>query len=403
MGKFQFWQKPAETNKIKGSENRRVTWLELYFDIFFVCAIAAAGHVLVADLSLEGIKDFVMVFIPIWWIWIGFTFYNERFETFGIETRLFTFLMMIPVAGLAVFAHHATGENFTAFTLSYALARSILGFLYGRAAFHIKEFRLTGYVYAVCFAISVIVIVLNALYVPAPIRTVVFGSALAFDLLVPFIATSLDGTFRNPEPLDLSNKINERFGLFSIIVIGELIVAIVNGISTMEHPGANDLILGIAGLAVALGMWWIYFDFIGRRGADKQAMKAYAWAYLHMPLVMSFVGLSAGILYSIEHPGQLESQARLLIGCASGATLIFIGLIEWVSHRHPQEPTHHFLSSGIKFVSGIVLIAMGWYSHFEIVPMVTFIFVAQAISMSYGLWAWFNVPDDSEYNTDYAG
>jgi low temperature requirement protein LtrA len=403
MGKFQFWQKPHDANQIIGHENRKVSWLELFFDIFFVCAIAAVGHILVKDMSWHGFFDFVLTFIPVWWIWIGFTFYNERFETHGFENRFFTFLMMIPVAGLAIFAHHATDESFIGFALSYVVARSILGFLYGRAAYNIKDFRLSGYIYAFCFFLSIVVILLAVFFAPHPLRIYIFGVALTFDLLIPFIATIFDGTFRNPEPLNISDKINERFGLFCIIVIGELVVSVINGISELNHPGMSDLLLGIAGLAVGFGMWWVYFDFVARRGTDKSAIKAYIWSYLHMPLVMSFIGLSAGVLYVIEHTGHITDNARLLIGFCAGFTLILTGLIEWVSYRQDDEPMDHIKSSGLKFVTGIILILVGKHAHIHTTPLMLIVFGMLAINMIYGLWTWFHMPEDTSYESDYVG
>lgn len=403
MSKFQFWQKPHDANKVLGHEKRQVSWLELFFDIFFVCAIAAVGHILVKDMSLEGFYQFVLTFIPVWWVWIGFTFYNERFETFGFENRLFTFLMMIPVAGLAIFAHHATHESFIGFAISYVIARTILGFLYGRAGYNIKDFRQTGYIYAFCFFLSILIILSAVFFTPHPLRIYIFGAALTFDLLVPFIATLVDGTFKDPEPMNISDKINERFGLFIIIVIGELVVAVINGISELKDPGMNDLFIGISGLAVGFGMWWVYFDFIARRGTDKMAIKAYIWSYLHMPLVMGFIGLSAGILYAIEHSGHMTDNTKLLIGFSSGITLILMGLIEWVSKRQKDEPMDHIKSSGLKFITGITLILIGKFAHIHTTSLMLTIFGMLAINMAYGMWMWFKIPEDSTYETDYMG
>ena len=403
MGKFIFWQKPQDANEAIGHENRKVSWLELFFDIYFVCAIAAVGHILVADMTMHGFNQFVMVFIPVWWIWIGFTYYNERFETFGFENRFFTFLMMIPVAGLAIFSHDAMHHNFVGFALSYALGRSILGFLYGRAAYYIPSFRLTGLIYALCFSISVAIIVIMALFAPTVSAVNVFGLVLVFDLFIPFIAAFTDGTFTKLESLNVSEKITERFGLFCIIVIGELIVAVISGISSLEHATLNDIYIGLVGLAIAMGMWWIYFDFIARRGPNRKPIQSFLWTYLHMPLVMSFIGLSAGILYSIEHAGGITDNARLLIGFSAGIVLMVVGLIEWVSFRHKDEPSGHIMSSALKFLTGTIVIMAGRHSYLETLPLMLVIFGALAINMAYGLWIWFNMPEDSEYETSYIG
>jgi len=403
MAKHKYWQIPIDTNLELGSDNRKVSWLELFFDIFFVCAIAAIGHLLVKDMSFPGLVKYVATFIPVWWIWIGFTLYNERFESFGLENRLFTFLMMVAVAGMAIFASHAMDSSFVPFVVSYIFARLILAFLYGRAGYHIDSFQRTGYAFFILFILSAICALCLAFLAPESWRLPGFGIILGFDLLIPFIVSILDNSLAENSDMGLSDKIDERFGLFCIIVIGELIVAIVSGIEVLEVIKPKDVFLGIASLALAFGMWWIYFDFIGRRGADKHPRKMYVWGYMHMPLVMSFVALSAGILYSIEHPGHLAENARLLIGISAGLSLLSMAIIENVSLLHQEEPINPKTSFIIKVLTGLACIAVAYFSHLEALPLVLFIFGMLAINMFYGLWCWFHIPEDSEYHTHYTG
>lgn len=402
MGKHSFWQKPTDTNFEVGHDNRKVSWLELFFDIFFVCAIAVVGHLLAKDIAIETFKSFTLTFVPIWWIWIGFTFYNERFETFGIENRVFTFLMMIPVAGLAIFAHHATSSTLIPFAVSYMLARLILAFLYGRAAYYLPAFKKTGAIYVVCFLLSILVLATSVFFLPLQYASYTFGLVLLFDLLIPFIAAFADGTFKTEDSLILSPKVDERFGLFVIIVIGELVVAVINGISELEHPITKDLLVGIGGLAIGFGMWWIYFDFVGRRGADKTTIPSFIWSYLHMPLVMCFIALSAGMLNSIEHPGHLDHNTRILISFAAGIGIVLIGLIETVSFKHKDEPMGK-LSILLKLITGLAIIIIGYYSHLDAPELILVVFVCQAINMIYGVVSWFKMPEHSEYESEYTG
>lgn len=147
MNKGQIWQLPLLRKEGEENKHRPVTWLELFFDLFFVVVIGSLTHELATDMSIIGIKNFVIGFIPVWWIWIGTAFYNERFETEGIENRVFTFLLMIPVAGLAVFSPDATGENLKYFLFAYAMARTIIIFLWARAGHNNLLFRRTSNIY----------------------------------------------------------------------------------------------------------------------------------------------------------------------------------------------------------------------------------------------------------------
>ena len=136
MARRQWWQKPQLRREEDRNIHRRVSWLELFFDLFFVVIISSVSHNVSVNLSWTGISELILSFLPVWWVWIGFTMYNERFETEGLENRIFTFFLMIPVAGLAIFAQDCTGHNFTPYVLSYAFARSQITFHWGRGGYY---------------------------------------------------------------------------------------------------------------------------------------------------------------------------------------------------------------------------------------------------------------------------
>ena len=145
------------------NSHRSATWLELFFDLFFVAVIGNLSHELTKNISLSGVENFAISFIAIWWIWIGITIYNERFETDGIENRLFTFLLMIPVTGLAIFSHNVTEGNLQNFLLSYMIARIIIVLLWLRAGYHNKPFRPTSNIYILGFSASILLVFAGAM------------------------------------------------------------------------------------------------------------------------------------------------------------------------------------------------------------------------------------------------
>ena len=75
---------------------------------------------------METLGNYLFLLIPAWWIWVGATYYNDRFETEGLDNRFFTFLLMIPVAGLAIFAHHMPDNFSLGYGLCYMAARALI-------------------------------------------------------------------------------------------------------------------------------------------------------------------------------------------------------------------------------------------------------------------------------------
>jgi len=87
--------------------NRRTTWLEAFFDLIFAVTIGDVTHIL--SHTHEGHLDplqfwkFVLVFIPLWWIWASHTMYANRFDADDRKHRLATLLIrfqLIIISGL---------------------------------------------------------------------------------------------------------------------------------------------------------------------------------------------------------------------------------------------------------------------------------------------------------------
>ncbi len=135
------WQSPRLRISEENETGRSATWLELFYDLIFVVAIAELGHNLSGNISLSGFLGFVALFVPIWWCWVGATFYATRFDTDDVGHRLLMLLQMAIVATLAVNVHHALGETSIWFALSYAAARSILVIQYLIARYYVPVAR----------------------------------------------------------------------------------------------------------------------------------------------------------------------------------------------------------------------------------------------------------------------
>lgn len=380
----KIWQLPVIRKEGDENKKRAVTWLELFFDLFFVIVIASISHELSTDMTLTGIKNFIIAFIPVWWIWIGATIYYERFETDGIEIRLFTFLLMLPVAGMAVFSHNIMGENLQNFLFCYVFGRLVIIYLWSRAGYHSKIFRPVALRYIVGFSISVVIVTIAAL-LKSKISLVLFPIALLIDLHTPFFTINLQKKL----PRFTRSKLPERYGLFTIIVLGEIVAGIIRGMSQHAHFISSLIPLGIIGIATALGFWWLYFDFIARRPFHKKVLVTIMWSYIHMPLVISFVLVGAGldnILSMSSIPSQTVIGTYLSI---VGIAIILIGLLELTLEKSSDTGIHPVISPVFKFVTGSISIALGLYgviSNSLFALLTGFLLIL--INILYGTYAW---------------
>ena len=99
----------------------------------------------------------------------------------------------------------------------------------------------------------------------------------------------------------VTGSLVERMGLFTIIVLGELVVGVVGGMSDAEGRDVTTVATGILGLTVAMGIWWNYFDMLGRRVPGQRGHRLASWLYAHLPLAMAIAASGAAMVSIIDH------------------------------------------------------------------------------------------------------
>ncbi|MGB3693369.1 MAG: low temperature requirement protein A [Spirulinaceae cyanobacterium] len=318
------WLQPPRLriNEDQENEPRHATWLELFYDLVFVVAISQLAHHLSKQVSPQGFFEFVVLFIPVWWAWIGTTFYANRFDSDNIVRRLLIGIQMLAMAALAVNVHDGLGSTSGGFALAYAIARLVLVFEYLWAGWHIPQARGLAIYYAKGFAIAACLWLISV-FIPLPWRFLFWVLGLIVDFATPLSA----GKFQ-VQLLPHTEHLPERFGLFTIIVLGEAIIAVVNGVAEMEWQGMSAL-TAMGGFTVAFSLWWIYFENVG--GSALQAVKnskriavLQIWLYIHLPLVIGLAATGVGVEHALSSPAKLPlpSPERWLL-CGSVALCFF--------------------------------------------------------------------------------
>src|SRR4029453_11624273 len=87
----------------------------------------------------------------------------------------------------------------------------------------------------------------------------------------------------------------ERFGLFTIIVLGEFVFGVVDGLSTPERD-AITITTGMIALVIGFGFWWIYFDLVGRRLPRSDGRAMANWLLSHLPITLAITAAGAAMV-----------------------------------------------------------------------------------------------------------
>ena len=139
----------------------------------------------------------------------------------------------------------------------------------------------------------------------------------------------------------------ERMGLFTIIVLGEVVVGVVGGISDAEHRDLLTITTGMIGLTIGMGMWWNYFDMLGRRVPGRRGRRLAGWLYSHLPLTMAISASGAAMVSLLEHAGDSRTPTAtgwLLVG----SVVIVLGSVTLAC---TALPTDEFPDGMVRYIA----------------------------------------------------
>jgi low temperature requirement protein LtrA len=357
-------------------DGRKATWFELFFDLVFVVAVAALAGRLSRHYDWLGALEFAFPFLILWWLWLGHTFHASRFDRDSPDQWAIGFAQMLAVVFIAYGAGDAFGARAWAFAGGVAAFKALLMLGYLREVARPGLTRLCtlyGSIYGVQAALWA-----GSMWAEPQVRTMLWALALAIDVVTPFLVAR-ETHHAPPHPEHLP----ERFGLFTIILLGETAAAAVHA---LDHgPDLHGDTLAVALLGAVLGfMYWIGYFNRARGNAERHVGDAASgrnlrlWAYGHIPLYLGIAGLGAGTVY-LAHHTTLAGPAPWVF--STGAALAMAG-VTIVSLSTYQRP----LASGWPYLL-IALIAVASPSLFSTAPLlIGFLGLLAACQIALSFW-----------------
>ena len=330
---FVPWRLPLD-GRDPDEEHRASTPLELLFDLSFVVAVAAAASALHHDLAAQhyhGLVAYSMIFFAIWWAWLNYSWFASAYDTGDVVFRLVTFAILTGVLVLAAGIPRIfyAEPDFKVVVVGYLIMRAALVPMWLRVAHDDPRVRPVALRYAAG------VTAVQVLWVA---RLAVHGDTWGILTFVPLAVAEMAVPYWAENSGDQSTPwhvehIVERFQLFTIIVLGEVILATSQALSaTLDGHGLTaDLTMVIAGgLLLVLSLWWLYFKrslvecIRGRNG--------FVFGYAHYFLLGAVAAIGAALATSVdvvEHHrhGPDPQTAALFLATAVSVYLLALGSI----------------------------------------------------------------------------
>jgi low temperature requirement protein LtrA len=307
--------------------HRAATPLELLFDLCFVVSVAVLAAKLHYKLSdgefVSGITTYVALFIPIWWAWTSYSWFTTAFDNGDLIFRLLTLGQMAGVLAVAATIPAAFKGETGAFGVAYALMRLPLVAQWLRAARDDRSHRSFATRYAIGTSLAQALWIVGAA-VNGPSRVTVWVVAVLVDMITPFLATKVA-----PGRVFHAAHITERYGLFTLIVLGETILAVSIGLRDVIDKGGLDsstVIVCASALTTAFAIWWLYFDTLGSNALERHRKAAFIWGYGHALLYAAIAALGAGVAAQLDEPP--SSLSRWFVALPTMIALVSLAWLQ---------------------------------------------------------------------------
>lgn len=328
----RLWEPPAAI-KAARSGDRRIAFLELFFDLVFVVLVAQLAHHLADHPSWSAFAWFAFLFFIVWSSWLNGSFYHDAHGTNDLSIRVFTFAQMLALAAMGAFVGQVPGSGDVGFAAAYAANSVVLAVMWFRTGLHDPPHRAGAYPYAAAFLVGAALFVAST-FASGPVVYVLWAAAVAIQAsaavpAIRILRVEFGSIYATPSLI-------ERFGQIVMIVLGEVVAGSIIGMANREPTSLHVVAIGLLGVLIAVALWWLYFDLVSEH--MHQRGKGLWWLYLHYPLIIGIAGVGAAVLAAVERVGEPDSASVrwLTVGTTALALVCIAALAHMVDGRPSQ-------------------------------------------------------------------
>ncbi|MBI1257749.1 MAG: low temperature requirement protein A, partial [Chloroflexi bacterium] len=271
-------------------------------------------------------------FFAIWWAWMDFTWFASAYDTDDVPYR---FIVFIEMTGALIFAAGVPAlleqGDISIAVGGYVIMRIAEVMQWWRASHDDPEHRPSTIRHGIGIALCQIGWV-GLVFVPKEFTVPGFFILALLELLAPVWAERVTPTTYH------AHHIIERYGLFTIIVLGESVLSAIVAIQiVIEEGGFNTglIPLIVGGLLTLYSMWWLYFYQSGRELFNTLA-HLFVWAYGHSFLFGAIAAFGAGLAIAVDREIHHAEISPLVSEFAVTIPAAVFLVTLWILHVRPH-------------------------------------------------------------------
>lgn len=307
------WGAPQQVYKDNIFE-RKVSWLELFYDLVYVIAISRITHYFSEHTNFSGFLDYTYMFLLIFWGWLNGSMYHDYTGNNGIRSRFITLWQMLFVAALVVCFSSAPEKVMFRSTIALMAIQLYVIYFWFSLNFYGRSTKAANKIYSVCYITAFLLEGSTLFFINQPeyrlLVRCIFYASLFFNYIAPFLAIRYLENVNNE--FNLSPSMMERLGLLVTIVFGEVVLSVINGISEFENLDFHVWILFGLGMFITFILWWIFFDLIANQESQKGFLKMTLTEYSFIPalMILGMIAVSFINIFEALHHEKLSEIAE---------------------------------------------------------------------------------------------
>jgi low temperature requirement protein LtrA len=279
---INWWRNSNERNA--DIENRKISWLELFYDLVYVIAISKITHYLSLQLNISGFLDYFYMLSLIYWGWLNGSSHHDLLGANDVRTIFLTIWQIVILSALIVTLNSPVERIYFNTTVVILIMQFYITYLWWSEGIYDKSNMYLNRYYTVIYLLA-FVLIFSTFFLHQPYLRIIFYVAL----ILNYLPSYLENRALKEKRFEyrLTNSMVERLGLFTIILFGEVILGVINGITKFQNLTFYYWLMFIVSIFIVFTLWFIFFGMFSDKKVKKGFIKNNLYALLFLPVAMS--------------------------------------------------------------------------------------------------------------------